>query len=132
MDPQKPFRDYTAEEVLALATQCEWPSDPYFDTKFGKHRKDWEDSIRRWLTRDEYEELYRRVLMSTRSTIYYYRNKSGRPRFGIMMDIKMPKMRLKNAGIIIDPENFQIRGVWRIKHDKRYFEEHKPIWRRVR
>ncbi len=132
MHPEKPFRDYTAEEVIELAKECDWPSLRYQETKFGKHRRDWLRSQGVLLDRDEHQELRKRIQADAKSTIYYYRNKGGKVRFGIMASVKIRRIRLINAAIVIDPETLQIRGIWRIKHGKRYFEEQQPVWQRIR
>lgn len=131
MLPAKPFRDYTAAEVLQLASACTWPSRIYLRVKFDKHRTDWIDTTKMPLSFDQFEALHALLSAASSSSIYYYERQDGQVRFAIMADVKAWGRKYKNAGLIVDPLNRRMIGLWKVAKGERYFKR-QDSWRRLR
>ncbi len=131
MQTAKPFRDYTAEEVLQLASICTWPSRKYLQQEFENHYQDWLKNARVALTFTQYSQLARILLASQGGGIFYYRYEGVREQFAIIQDIKILQKEFKRVGLVIDPERRWLIGLWKIGAGERYFES-RPDSRRIR
>ncbi len=98
MLPAKPFRDYTAEEVLKLAAQCTWPSRKYRNEEFEDHCRDWLEDIGRMVSSEEYRLLEQHLVGSPRRNIFYYWYQGRREQFGIMQDVKLSGKKFRKTG----------------------------------
>ncbi len=119
--PEKPFRDYTAEEVIELAKHCSWPSLKYQEEEFKDHCTDWVKDIGRPLSPDEFEKLQVIVPQAQHSEVWRFVHKKVHLQFAIIADIRLGDLQLRRTALVIDSDRGHVVGLWRIEN-RNYFQ----------
>lgn len=112
------------KQIIDTIRKSSWPDAPYERKEYNKHRDDWVRQTGIVLSPQQFKELQSYLLDTPKKVIYFYVHKN-RENIGIYADSVQAFGKIfRNVGLIYEIEHGVRTGFWRIKRERRYFEEH--------